>query len=84
MNPIDLIFQAFATMTGGIITDLTTAVVGVVMLMMMVAGLNMLKRILIGAKYDRYIKDRNLGHEYEKYKDRRIFEAKFKHEFSDL
>lgn len=84
MNPTDLIFQAFATMTGGIINDLTTAAVGVVMLMMMVVGLNKLKRILIGVKYDQYIEKRGLGEEYQKYKDKQIIRAKFQHEYDDL
>lgn len=84
MKPIDLIFQAVSNMTDGIINDITTAIIGCVTLLFLIVGFKHLQNVLIGKKYDKYISDRNLGSEYEDYKNKQIFRAKFKHDFEDL
>jgi hypothetical protein len=46
MQPTDLIFSAVSEMTGGIINDVTTACLGVVVIFMIIEGFDYLKEVL--------------------------------------
>lgn len=46
MDPIALVFQAISQMTGGLITDMTTAIIGMVMLSFVAMGADLLLDIL--------------------------------------
>jgi hypothetical protein len=46
MNPIDLIFQSISHLTGGLITDLTTAIVGMVLLSFIAMGFDLVLDVL--------------------------------------
>lgn len=46
MNPIDIVFQSISQLTGGLITDLTTAIVGMVLLSFIAMGADLLLDVL--------------------------------------
>ena len=46
MNPVDIIFQAASNLTGGIISDMQTAIIGMVVLLFIYLGFNILVGIL--------------------------------------
>lgn len=47
MNPTDLVFQTVSNLTGGLITDVTTAVIGLVTLGFVVMGVGLIKTLLL-------------------------------------
>lgn len=47
MNPTDLIFQTVSNLTGGLITDVQTAVIGLVTLGFVVMGVGLIKTLLL-------------------------------------
>jgi len=46
MNPTDIIFQAISNLTGGLITDLTTAIVGIILLSFIAMGFDLILDVL--------------------------------------
>jgi len=46
MNPTDILFQSISNLTGGLITDLTTAIVGVVVLAFIGMGIDLLISVI--------------------------------------
>jgi hypothetical protein len=46
MNPTDLIFQSLSQLTGGLITDLTTVIVGMVLLAFIAMGFDLILDVL--------------------------------------
>ncbi|OGR08229.1 MAG: hypothetical protein A2511_14855 [Deltaproteobacteria bacterium RIFOXYD12_FULL_50_9] len=55
MNPTDIVFQAISQLTGGLITDLTTAIVGMVLLSFIAMGGDLLLNVLdsmIASKFE--------------------------------
>ena len=46
MNPTDIIFQSLSHLTGGLITDLTTAIVGMVLLSFIAMGFDLILDVL--------------------------------------
>jgi hypothetical protein len=84
MTPTDLIFQAFSNMTLGLVDDLITVIIGMVGLTMLVVAVRKIQSVLLGKRLDEAIDSRGLSDQYEKYKDRRIIQAKFRHDHSDL
>lgn len=42
MNPTDIIFQTVSTLTGGLITDMTTLIIGLVTVAFILMGLDLL------------------------------------------
>ncbi|MBU0484826.1 MAG: hypothetical protein KKB30_09970 [Proteobacteria bacterium] len=84
MNPNDIIFQAFTNLTGGLIDDMTTAVIGLVGIIMIMVGFNKLKLIFdsrIDSKLDGFMKERNLGKQYEDYENSQLIKIKFNRKF---
>lgn len=77
MTAIDVVFQAVFGLTGGLITDVQTAVIGIVTLAFIAMGLDILKDLLLGAFND-YRSEKaanklwasvnNKGEDWEKYK----------------
>lgn len=57
MNPADIVFEAFSNLTGGLVTDLQTAVVALVGLMVMVIGLKKLQSLLLDRNLDAALED---------------------------
>lgn len=45
MNPIDLIFATVSDLTGGLITDMTTLIVGLITLAFILMGLDLLMEV---------------------------------------
>jgi hypothetical protein len=84
MSPADLIFQSFSTLTGGLVNDLVTVIVGMITLGFMVVAVNKIQSVLLGKRLDDYINDRGLGGEYEKFRNDQIIRAKFRHDHRDL
>lgn len=48
MNPIDLVFNSISSLTGGLITDLTTAVIGLLTISFLAFGADLLIGVLAG------------------------------------
>lgn len=84
MKPTDLLFQGISNALGGLFNDAFVAILALSFLFIIIAGLNVLKRILLGSKIDNYIKERGLEDQYERYKDRQLIRAKFKKDFKDF
>jgi hypothetical protein len=84
MSPADLIFQSFSNLTGGLVNDLVTVIVGLITLGFMVVAVNKIQSVLLGKRLDDYINDRGLGGEYEKFRNDQIIRAKFRHDHRDL
>lgn len=70
MNPSDILFQTMSSMTGGLINDLTTAMIAMFTLTFIVMGFDYLKD-----SFELFIANRNSARDqsesYEKYKQRR-------------
>lgn len=73
MNPTDLIFQTVSNLTGGLITDIQTAVIGLVTIGFVVMGLDLLKGLLLSTyegttskdkEFDGIMAEENLRNEY--------------------
>ena len=47
MNPIDMIYQSLGVMTNGLISDLTTLILGIVVLMFLGMAIDLLKVVMI-------------------------------------
>ena len=55
MNPTDIVFQSISQLTGGLITDLTTAIVGMVLLSFIAMGADLLLDVfgsMVASKMD--------------------------------
>jgi hypothetical protein len=58
MNPIDLIFGAISNLTGGLITDLTTAVIGLLTISFIAMGADLIIGVFAGRRTDKCRSDR--------------------------
>lgn len=67
-QPTDILFTAMSSMTGGLVTDLTTAMLGMLVLGFIVFGFDHLKDL-----FENSIAERNRDYHYEKAK---IYHAK--------
>jgi hypothetical protein len=84
MSPFELIFQAFSSLTFGLVNDLFTVIVGMITVSFIVVAFKEILRALRGKRLDNYIEEHNLGDEYLEYRDKRVVMAKYRHEYGDL
>lgn len=78
MSPIDYVFQSITTLTGGLITDMTTAIVGVLAVMFVCLGVDLLKDVLLGPTLSRNEEER----QYKHYKERRERTERFRERYA--
>lgn len=53
MHPTDFLFQLVSDLTFGMVTDIKTAMLGVLTLLIIMMGLDFLKDVLLGALHNR-------------------------------
>lgn len=73
MNPTDIIFQTVSNLTGGLIVDIQTAIIGLVTIGFILMGLDYLKDLLLStyegttvkdSELDSFMAEENLRNEY--------------------
>ena len=58
MNPIDLVFSSITNLTGGLVTDLTSAVIGLLTISFLAFGADLIIGVLAGRRIDKCRSDR--------------------------
>ncbi len=58
MNPVDLVFSAITSLTGGLITDLASAVIGLLTISFIAFGADLIISVLAGRRMDKCRSDR--------------------------
>lgn len=88
MNPIDMVFQAFSGLTGGLVTDMYTAIIAMIGITILYHGGKMLINFLYGEALNRSFyktaqEMRGLvepNEDYRHYKYKQLMRKKFEHE----
>lgn len=76
MNPVDILFASVSSLTGGLITDMTTAMVAIVCLSFLLMGFDILRDIIEGKIMARR-KVKEEIESYQKYTESRERRDKF-------